>query len=88
MEHMKKFAFRKVVNINDISSEMNVHAVFRQDALPQESEGDKINLPTEKGMSEDLGYVAAVDPRLKNLGSRTICLEENVDLEGLMNVGD
>ena len=46
---MKKFAFRKVINISDLSSHMHIYAALGLDAVPEQGEGEKINPMTDQG---------------------------------------
>ena len=65
-----------------MSNIMEIYVALGQDSVPQQNEGEKVSLTTNEGTSEESGYIAAVDPRLKNLGIRTIALAGSVEPDG------
>lgn len=76
--------FRKNVNFFDISSDTEVTATYSQDIRPESKAGYRQEWSVESDPNINIedtdDYIAFVDPRLKSLGTRTICAKGCLEL--------
>ena len=76
--------FRKNVNFFDISSETEVTATYSQSLRPEAKEGYRQEWSVEADPTINIedtdDYIAFVDPRLKSLGTRTICPKDCLEI--------
>jgi len=86
---IKKFSFRKEVQMHDLEGIMEAYATLSPYSYPEEEEGTEQKweeIGEEPEVDPDLGrpikgYTAFVDPRTRILGVRTIALEDCMEVE-------
>jgi len=84
--HLDKYKLRNKVTFENISDQLTIYATISNHAHPEEKEGQKISW-TDSPDNADVdpeemdNYAAAVDPRLKQMGTRTICVDGALEIE-------